>query len=282
VIEALRDRVDVTVQAMSFNPRFLGSLLERVEADVRPEDVVPTEIIFTPEEIDSMGETIRGLPVPLQVRRRLEFFTSQFEFSESAARAFEYRTKDTLRLSGGDSSTTAPLESGRDRLADLGCQTRNGLSVRNLMTILVYAKAIAWFRGADSVHLDDIGQVLPFVLRDKLVADPDAPFFEAPGNGPLRTDPVGWLRSLFDASCAEYDRLNLDRTDPVWVLQHEFEMGLDGLREREVSDRIVKIERLIAEWSRGKKLYGHVYDDVLVLKYLHQRYTNYLRWLKSQ
>ena len=39
---------------------------------------------------------------------------------------------------------------------------------------------------------------------------------------------------------------------------------------------------LIAELSRGKKLYGHLYDDVLVLKYLHQRYTNYLRWLATQ
>jgi MoxR-like ATPase len=229
-----------------------------------------------------MTDAIRSMPVPLRVRRRLEFFASQFEFSEAAAVVFEYRTKDTLRLSGGDSSTTTPLESGRDRLADLGCQTRNGLSVRNLMTLLLYSKAIAWFRGADAVHLDDIGQVLPFVLRDKLVADPDAPYFEVPGNAPLRTDPIGWLRSLFTASCNEYDRLDLDRTDPVWVLQNEFEQGLDGLREQDVKERLVRIERLIGEWSRSRKLYGHVYDDVLVLKYLHQRYTNYLRWLTTQ
>ena len=42
---------------------------------------------------------------------------------------------------------------------------------------------------------------------------------------------------------------------------------------------LVKIERLLAEWARGRKLYGHMYDDVLKLKYLHQRYTNYLKWL---
>ena len=43
--------------------------------------------------------------------------------------------------------------------------------------------------------------------------------------------------------------------------------------------RLVKIERLLAEWSRGRKLYGPLVDDILKLKYLHQRYTNYLRWL---
>jgi hypothetical protein len=50
--------------------------------------------------------------------------------------------------------------------------------------------------------------------------------------------------------------------------------------EAEARARLVKIERLLAEWSKGRKLYGHVFDDVLKLKYLHQRYTNYLKWLK--
>jgi MoxR-like ATPase len=33
-------------------------------------------------------------------------------------------------------------------------------------------------------------------------------------------------------------------------------------------------------WSKARKFYGHMFDDVLTLKYLHQRYTNYLRWLE--
>jgi len=87
---------------------------------------------------------------------------------------------------------------------------------------------------------------------------------------------------VFDLSCADYDRLNLDREDPVAELAKEFQRGLDGLSESETRSRLVKIERLIAEWTKGRKLYGHIYDDVLKLKYLHQRYTNYLRWLKTQ
>ncbi len=30
------------------------------------------------------------------------------------------------------------------------------------------------------------------------------------------------------------------------------------------------------------KLYAHVQNDVLKLKYYHQRYSNYLRWLQWQ
>jgi MoxR-like ATPase len=51
VIEALRDRIDVIVQALAFNPRFLDDLLTRVEENRRPEEAVPREIVFTAEQI---------------------------------------------------------------------------------------------------------------------------------------------------------------------------------------------------------------------------------------
>ena len=51
------------------------------------------------------------------------------------------------------------------------------------------------------------------------------------------------------------------------------------MSEQETRARLVRIERILTEWSHARKLYGNLYDDVLKLKYLHQRYTNYLRWL---
>lgn len=282
VIEALRDRIDVIVQALAFNPRFMTDLLARIEENVRPEEVVPKQIVFTEAEVDRVQDEVRAVPVPPDVARRLEFFASQFEFCEVAAEQFEYKTKDTARLSGIEWHAVTALETGRDRLKDLGCQSRNGLSVRVLTTLLVYAKALAYFRGNRVVELEDVRQVLPFVLHDKLVPDLDAPFFGAAGNAMYRTDRVGWLRRLFDLSCADFDRLNLDADDPVAVLSTEFRRGLGGVTEAETRARLVRIERLIGEWSKGRKLYGHLYDDLLVLKYLHQRYTNYLRWLRTQ
>jgi len=282
VIEALRDRIDVVVQALSFNPRFLDDLLSRIEEDFRPEESVPREIVFAEADVDRMVEEIRAVAVPPEVRRRIEFFSSQFEFCEGAAEQFEYKTKDTVRLAGGDGRAVSARDTGRDRLKDLGCQTANGLSVRALMTLLVYTKAIAYFRGNRQVELEDARQVLPFILHDKLVPDETAPFFDVAENARYRTDRVGWLRRLFDLSCADYDRLDRDRDDPVAALSAEFERGLEGLPEKEARGRLLRIERLIGEWAKGRKLYGHLYDDLLKLKYLHQRYTNYLRWLKTK
>jgi MoxR-like ATPase len=279
VIEALRDRIDIVVKALHFNTRFLGELLARIEAGIRPEEVVPPQIIFSEADQARMHRAIRGVRVPAAILRRLEFFASQFEFHDQAATQFEYKTKDTAKLAGSDLAQLAAQETGKDRLKDLGAQTRNGLSVRSLMTVLLFVKAMAYFRGQREVAQEDVRQILPFVLHDKLLQDADCPFFEAAGNTMLRIDKIGWIRKLFDLACAEYERLDLDRDDPVAQLTAEFDRGLDGVAEREVKARLVKIERVLSDWSKSRKFYGHMFDDVLKLKYLHQRYTNYLRWL---
>ncbi|OLR94520.1 AAA family ATPase [Actinokineospora bangkokensis] len=280
VIEALRDRIDVVVHALQFNSRFLGELVQRIERRLRPEEVVPPEIVFSAAEHDRVQAEILRVPLPPPVLRRLEFFSAQFELLEQAGEQFEYRTKDTARLAGVDPHLLSVTETGRDRVADLGAQTLNGLSVRALQSVIAYAKALAYFRDREEVGLDDLRAVLPFVLHDKLVPDDQAPSFDEAANRAHRTDRVSWLRSLFDRACAEYDRLDLDVDDPVGVLLAEFDRGLDGVGEAEVTARLSRIESLLAEWARGRKLHGHVYDDALALKYLHQRYVNYRAWLR--
>jgi hypothetical protein len=54
------------------------------------------------------------------------------------------------------------------------------------------------------------------------------------------------------------------------------------MTETETRKRLTRIERLVDERVKGRKLYGHLYDDLLKLKYLHQRYTNYLHWLRAR
>lgn len=279
VIEALRDRIDIVVKALHFNTRFLKDLLTRIEENIKPEEVVPPAIIFSDEQISRAYREILDVRFPDALRRRVEFFASNFEFLDGAAEQVEYKTKDTVKLAAIDFNLVTMQDAGKDRVKDLGSQTRNGLSVRALMTVLVFAKAQAWFRGKDEVEFEDLRQMMPFVLHDKLVQDPESPFFDAAGNAAFRSDKVGWLRRIFDLSCAEYDRLDLDRDDPVAHLEAEFERGLEGVSEKETRARLVKIERLLTDWSKGRKLYGHLFDDLLKLKYLHQRYTNYLKWL---
>ncbi|KAE8763597.1 MoxR family ATPase [Georgenia thermotolerans] len=280
VVEALRDRIDVIVHALPFNSRFLGELVERAERRLRPEEAVPPEIVFTAEEHAAVHAAITALPLPAEVRRRIEFFASQLELLERAGDQFEYRTKDTARLAGADVHHIAAQDTGRDRLSDVGSSTLNGLSVRALQSLVAYAKAMAFFRGRPAVGLDDVRAVLPFVLHDKVAPDLRAPAFEDEGRAPLRTDRISWLRDIFDTACAQYDVAGLDRDDVVAEILGELHAGLDGVDAATVRARMARIEQVLDGWGQARKLYGHLYDDALALKYAHQRYTNYLTWLQ--
>lgn len=281
VIEALRDRIDIVVKALHFSPRFLADLLARIEAGVSPEDLMPADLVFTQDQIDRMHADILAVPVPKPLLRRLEHFVSQFEFFDAAAEQFEYKTKDTVKLAGADFALLSAQANSTDKLADLGNQTRNGVSVRALMTSLEFVKAMAYFRGADSVSLEDLRQILPFTLHDKLTPHHESPFFEQYGNAALRVDRISWIRRLFDLSCAEYDRMDRDHDDPVGDLSEEFDRGLEGVSAQEVNRRLLAIRRQLTRWS-SERVNGPLYDNVLKLKYLHQRYSNYLRWLEWQ
>ncbi len=275
VIEALRDRIDIVVRTLHFSPRFLEDLLFRLENQLKPEDIVPPEIIFTAEETDQMYEEILSVRLPAPLRRRIEHFASQFEFCEGAAQQFEYKTKDTLRLS------QQPIPVSREA-GHLGEQTQNGLSVRALLTLILFCKALAYFRGQRSVSLEDIRQILPFVLHDKLHPNPQAPFFADAAHQVYLSDRISWLRMLFDASCQEYYQLNLDDEDPIRELSEEFEKGLQEVDGTQVRQRLQHIENLFygLSQSASESVRPTLYDDLIKLKYFHQRYTNYLAWLE--
>ncbi|TGL55767.1 ATPase [Leptospira kemamanensis] len=281
VIEALRDRIDVVVKAPHFNTRFIKDLIQRVEEGYKPESLVPKEIIFSEEEMKTISDQIKQVNFPPGLRRRMEFFTSQFEFMEYAGEQLEYKTKDTAKLSATDFSRLSSLETGKDKIKDIGSQTKNGLSVRAIFTCINYAKALAYFRGLSEVTLDDLSHVLPFVLHDKLVQNIDSPFFEEADNQIYRSDRVSWIRKLFTLSLSEYERLGLDKNDTIAKLSETFEQGLEGLSAKDTKQRLVEIEKEIESISKQRKLYGHMFDDLLQLKYLHQRYTNYLKWVES-
>jgi len=279
VIEALKDRIDIVVKTLNFNPRFLSDLLLRVEEGVRPEEIVPREIVFSADELDEVYRQVLKVPIPRPVRRRLEFFASQFDFCDLASQDIEYKTKDTIRIAGRTLSSVCANDCGRDKVRALCSQTENGLSVRSLLALLGFVKTLAWFRGGREVTLQDVGQMAPWVFHEKLVQNPTSPFYEQSGNDVFRIDRIAWIRKAFELSCQEYARLDLDRSDPIVEIDEAFDRGLEGVPEEEVRSRMNAIETHLAQLAKATKLYAHVQNDVLKLKYYHQRYSNYLRWL---
>ena len=281
VIQALRDRMDVTVAALGFNSRFLDELIARVEANERPEEHLPAELLLSDQDRRDIAAAILAVPVPDPVRRRIEFFVSHFEFVQHGGRRFEYRTKDTAATAAADIGEVVERNSGADLEIDPGAQTTTSISVRAILVLINYAKAIAWFRGQPEVGVDDVGAVLPFVLRGKLLPNPRHPRFDGDADRELGLDSVSWLADLWAESNRQFVGLGRDSDDPVGALLAEFDAGIDGLDRVQVAGRITAVEAEINRIAGTGKLYGRDYDDLLALKYLHQRYGNYRRWLDA-
>ena len=126
VIEALRDRIDIVVKALALQHALPERPADPHRGGHRPRDDRAARRSSSPRrEIDRMNqEILRRRACPTELRRRLEFFASQFEFCEPAADQFEYKTKDTAKLAGVDLHLLAAQDTGSDQLKDLGSQTR--------------------------------------------------------------------------------------------------------------------------------------------------------------
>ena len=280
VIEALKDRIDVVVRAVPFNSGFLEVLLRRIEADKAPEELVPAEIVFTAEELERIYSAILAVEVPAAVRDRIGFFLGQLDFCRMASPQFEAKSKDTLKLAGQTVSQVCNEQCPLDKKVHLCTQTENGVSARAYQTALHFAKAIAYFRGHGAVEVEDLRQIVPWVLHDKLVPNGRSPFFESKSSRGLLQDRVAWIRGMFDAAMEQYGKHEPVRRR-VRALRDELDQGLQGVPAKAVQQRLGAVGKLLEELVKKHELSGPVYEDLIHLKSMWSRYQNYAHWLKQ-
>ncbi|MCC6464877.1 MAG: AAA family ATPase [Planctomycetes bacterium] len=279
VIEALKDRIDVVVRAVPFNSAFIHALLQRIESDKNPEDLIPSEIIFDAAELEAIGREILAVQMPRTAMDRLAFFLGQLDYCRMASPQFEYKNKDTLKLAGGSVSRVCTEQCPLDKRRHLCTQTENGVSARAFQTCLHYAKALAFFRGQSVVGTDDLRQIVPWVLHEKLVPNARSAFFEAKGNETLLQDRVAWIRNMFDMAMEQFPRHEPTRAK-VTELRNELDAGLAGVNLKTADARMGKVSALISTLMKNE-LSGPAWEDLIHLKSIYSRYRNYTEWLKK-
>jgi hypothetical protein len=273
---------------MPFNSRFLGVLLQRVEQGKDPNELVPADIVFTPEELDRLRAEIRAVPIPAKILRRIEFFVGQLEFCQRASVQLEYKNKDTLRLAGIPLSQVCNEQCPLDKTRHLCAQTQQGLSVRSFQTILELAKAMAYLRlagapgSAVEVSLQDLRQVIPFALHEKITPNASGDFFQTEAGKRLLSDKIVWIRQMFDSAVATYDQLDRDRQNPAQALAEVLDRGLEGVPAADIEQRMREAQALIAALSKQGELTPYVFEDLVRLKSIYMRYQNQLHWLRGQ
>lgn len=276
VIEALKDRIDIVVRAPPFHTRSLGTLAERVSAARPPEAAVPADAIFSTEELDQIDLEIRAVPVPPMVLEVLGFFAGQLDFCRRASDTLELCNKDTLHLAGKKVAFVCNEDCPLDKSAHLCTQTENGISARAFQAILLFAKALAYFRGKPEVSADDLRQVLPFCLFDKLRANAQSPFFQNAERRVLLLDRRTWIERLFDQALAQHAAYKPLR-DPAREIREEAESSASGSAPAaEIKRRLGKVQRAIDDMLRKAEFSGLIYDDLIMLKSIYDGYQRRL------
>ena len=280
VIDALEDRLDVVVRAVPFNSHFVDTLIERIEADTSPEELVPSEIIFSDSELDEIYDAILAVEIPDDALDRVSFFLGQLDFCRMASTRFEFMSKDTLHLNDKTVASVCTEQCPLDKNENLCTQTENGVSARVYLTCFHYAKALAYFRGHARVELEDFRQILPWVLHDKLTPNERSRFFESDEHRALLRDRVSWIQNMFDMALEQYERHEPTRKD-IEEERALIDEGLSGVDESEVQERMSRVRSLISELMTESELTGPVYEELVQLKAIYSRYNNYLHWLSG-
>lgn len=281
VIDALKDRIDVVVRAVPFHSGYIHALLERIEADSAPQDAIPQDIIFSSSELDAIYDAILKVVIPAEELDKLAYFLGQLDFCRKASPHFEYKNKDTLKLVGRSVASVCNENCPLDKKVHLCTQTENGVSARTYQTCIHFAKALAYFRGHRSVELEDFRQIVPWVLHEKLVPNARSPYFQVADNADLLLDRVAWIRTMFDTAMDQYPSHTKDRA-AVRKHQTTLDAGLAGVTLKTAEKRLARISTALRRLVSKKELSGPTYENIIQLKALYSRYSNYIQWLKGE
>jgi MoxR-like ATPase len=279
VIEALKDRIDVVVRCTPFHAQHLDVLARRIASAQDAEEFVPRDIILSEEELAAADREIRATRLPGDVLAVLGFLLGQLDFCRRASDRLEFMNKDTLHLAGRRVGHVCTEDCPLDKHENLCTQSENGVSPRAYQAVIHFAKALAWFRGEAAVSTDDMRQLLPWVLFEKLRPNPQSAFFQKTENKWLLTDRASWVRQLFDRAVQQWTAYQPRRRPVLALCEEAAAVEFDRLAAATIRERITRVQQTMQELLSKHELNGPVYDDLVRLGALH---AGYQRWLDGR
>ena len=280
VITALKDRIDAVVRTTPFSAQYLDQLAKRLETAQTPEEVVPKDIVFTPEELTEAEQQIRAVTLPDEVLSNLGFLLGQLDFCLRASNRLEYMNKDTLMLAGKRLGHVCTEDCPLDKSENICSQTENGISTRAYQSIIQYAKALAWFRGNPEVDDEDIRQAMPWVLHDRLRPNSMSGFFLKSENQVYLLDQLSWIRQLQDRANAIRPAYNSIK-ETVDALRAEVESALPTMNTSALKRTVQRLRAEAEKLLNNHELNGPVHQDLLRLKQLITTCQNQLQRLEQ-
>jgi hypothetical protein len=281
VIEALKDRIDVVVRAVPSTRGFLARCCSawRARPLARGDDAVGDRV-HAGGARGHLRRHPRGGGAAGRARPH-ELFPRTARFLPhglAAVRVQEQGHAQALGRDGGAGLHRAvpARQEGPHLHPDgerrLGAQLPDGAALR---------QGDGVFPRRSEVEVEDLRQIMPWVLHEKLVPNARSPFFE--GQGKPRTllqDRVAWIRNMLDMALEGWPKHEPLRMK-VRKERDLLDAGLTGVDLKTTQKRIGAIAALMKDMVGKTELGGAVYEDLIHLKSMYSRYQNYAAWLRT-
>ena len=266
VIAALKDRIDIVVRAVPFSGREVGRLAGRLATAEEPTHQVPRELVFSESELDALEQRVRDTPVAASALQVLGMLSAHLDFCRQASRQLEFMSKDTLHLSGRQVAHVCTEDCPLDKHENICSQVENGISARAHLSTLMFAKAIAFFRGAAEATLEDVRVVLPWTLHHKLRPNQHSVYFHKEEHRVHLHDRVAWIQQLFDRCVVQLASGESERSEARQVLASALPQPES---ESALARELASLEQIMATLSSEHELNALVHRDLVALKRRH-------------
>lgn len=231
------DRFDVAVMVTSPPAWDLKKIRargdEKLNGNLEKLLVIPENAKLSNENFENIRREINTLPEETQyglgiVSSFADFVYGTLRFSEAASDNIARATKGNAWQVHQDN---APAGHFTD---EAFTHIVNELSIRSVKSMSRYAKAFAWFNGKDKVELDDLKNVLPYLLWHKIQPSSKA----LTENVKYANDRIAFVEGLVRKIEEDYSALVGSNELKIYAL------GLETIRTRKLNDKDLSNDQL--------------------------------------
>ena len=182
------DRFDILLKATPVNPLYAGISKRAIQKGVEP---------FSAEEIHAVRHEIHDLRWNPEAHARLSYFLNEIDGCDLGGREISQKVKQNAwnRKPGTiceDCLYFTPM--------NICSMTEDGTTTRMIDAIYRFSEAYAWWNGKETVEVEDVSEVAPYVMAHKLTPTRNA------SNPDYKNDRVSFIRDLWITSMESFDK----------------------------------------------------------------------------
>ncbi len=239
------DRFDVAVVVNELNPFFLDALMTKGDGNAKDGYSqlfdIPPSLKVTDKEIEDGRTEISKVALDTDAFYFIVNFIAELNYCNEAGVDLEHKTK-AFALNKKPSQGLCNNCHYKGHICSL---TDNDLSPRTYFAIIAYSRTMAWFRGKDKASIEDVEQIIPYVVWHKL--HPTRYVFE--NNSVYENDRVAFVKGLIDQVKNNYlsSKKHFKKYDTILekVAKH-----VNGSNKQNGTDLLNEIDTVLAELKK--------------------------------